>query len=214
MTSMQTLNFEVLDKETTKIIGNTTLTVRVQEQGANYLVHKALTNQSLNRRNFTAATKTRADVRGGGRKPWKQKGTGRARAGSNRSPLWKGGGVTFGPKPKKVYYKLNRKERQLAIQTLICNKQKQILALTNLTLTEQKTKKITELIQRFNVDLNKQTLIVTSQFDKTLLKAVRNLPHVNTVQFNHINLEKLIHANTIIIEAKAIEQMGELYARK
>ena len=107
----------------------TTLNLKVKDEGANYLVHKALTIQKANSREFTSSTKTRAEVRGGGRKPWKQKGLGRARAGSNRSPLWRGGGVMFGPKPKKVKVKINKKEKNLALQTLLLNKKEQIIAL-------------------------------------------------------------------------------------
>merc|ERR1712153_281954 len=89
---------------------------------ANYLIHKDILRHQISKKQGTASTKTRSEVRGGGRKPWKQKGTGRARAGSNRSPLWKGGGVIFGPKPKTMQHKLNKKEFQLALRTLLYNK--------------------------------------------------------------------------------------------
>ena len=105
--SYQTLTLDIINNETAESIGTTTLNLKVKENGANYLIHKALTIQKANSRDFNASTKTRAEVRGGGRKPWKQKGLGRARAGSNRSPLWKGGGVIFGPKPKKCKLRKN-----------------------------------------------------------------------------------------------------------
>lgn len=100
------------------------LNLNIVEKSGNYLVHKDLLRHQTLQRQATSSTKTRSQVRGGGRKPWKQKGTGRARAGSNRSPLWKGGGVIFGPKPKMVTFKLNKKERRLALQTLLYNKKK------------------------------------------------------------------------------------------
>merc|ERR1712232_1200094 len=99
-----------------------TLTLKIIDKSGNYLIHRDIVRHQLNKKQGTLSTKTRGEVRGGGRKPWRQKGTGRARAGSNRSPLWKGGGVIFGPKPKTIVKKLNKKERNLALQTLLYNK--------------------------------------------------------------------------------------------
>jgi large subunit ribosomal protein L4 len=115
------------------------LKLNVLETSGNYLLHKDLLRHFNSQKQGTVSTKTRSEVRGGGRKPWRQKGTGRARAGSNRSPLWKGGGVIFGPKPKKVTLKLNKKERRLALQTLLYNKKNNILIIENLE-NEIKTK--------------------------------------------------------------------------
>ena len=109
---------------------------------SNYLVHRALQAQCTNQRQGTPNTKTRAEVRGGGRKPWKQKGTGRARAGSNRSPLWRGGGVTFGPKPKNYNHKINRKEWRLSLRLLLLNKQKNITVIEAYNFKVIKTKEI------------------------------------------------------------------------
>jgi len=108
------------------------LKVNVLEKSGNYLLHKDLLRHYSSKHQGTSSTKTRSEVRGGGHKPWRQKGTGRARAGSNRSPLWKGGGVIFGPKPRKLSLKLNKKERQLALQTLIYNKKDNILVIEDL----------------------------------------------------------------------------------
>merc|ERR1711920_187815 len=105
------------------------LSLLVPENSGNYLVHKDITRQLIKIKNSTSSTKTRSEVRGGGRKPWRQKGTGRARAGSNRSPLWRGGGSIFGPKPKIKKQKLNKKEYRLAIQTLLYNKKNSILVI-------------------------------------------------------------------------------------
>merc|ERR1712232_965806 len=108
------------------------LELTVLENSGNYLIHKDIVRQQIQQKQGTVSTKTRSEVRGGGRKPWRQKGTGRARAGSNRSPLWKGGGVIFGPKPKTIVKKLNKKERNLALQTLLYNKRNSILIIDNL----------------------------------------------------------------------------------
>ena len=106
---------------------------------AKYVVHRAIKTANRNRSQFTSSTKTRSEVNGGGRKPWKQKGTGRARAGSNRSPLWRGGGVTFGPRPKSIVKKINKKEKQLALRTILFNRQNQFLVFNNLDLENAKT---------------------------------------------------------------------------
>ena len=108
--------------------------LNVSESSGNYLVHKDILRHQMSQKQGTVSTKTRKEVKGGGQKPWRQKGTGRARAGSNRSPLWKGGGVTFGPKPKKINLKLNKKEKKLALQTLLYNKRKNSWIINNLSL--------------------------------------------------------------------------------
>jgi len=117
MTIQKSLKYNPLDITGQILNFEHKLNLNIVENSGNYLVHKDILRHYLSQRQGTVSTKTRSEVRGGGRKPWKQKGTGRARAGSNRSPLWKGGGVIFGPKPKTVRYKLNKKERRLALQT-------------------------------------------------------------------------------------------------
>jgi large subunit ribosomal protein L4 len=126
------------------------LTLDILDKSGNYVLHKDLLRHLNSKRQGTASTKTRSEVRGGGRKPWQQKGTGRARAGSNRSPLWKGGGVIFGPKPKAVTLKLNKKERQLALQTLLYNKKNNVIVIEDLenTLTEAKNKEFCKNVSR------------------------------------------------------------------
>ena len=121
------VTYNVLDTDGQVLSEEQKIELSVVEESGNYLLHKDILRHQNNQRQGTVSTKTRSEVRGGGRKPWKQKGTGRARAGSNRSPLWKGGGVTFGPKPKTIEYKLNKKERRLALQTLLYNKKDNIL---------------------------------------------------------------------------------------
>lgn len=142
MTVQKFIKYTPLDITGKSLNSTQELELNVLEKTGNYLLHKDLLRHSNSRRQGTQSTKTRSEVRGGGRKPWRQKGTGRARAGSNRSPLWKGGGVSFGPKPKTVSLKVNKKERQLAIQTLLYNKKNNLLIIDNLEteITEFKTK--------------------------------------------------------------------------
>merc|ERR1712194_771634 len=132
------------------------LTLDILDKSGNYVLHKDLLRHLNSKRQGTASTKTRSEVRGGGRKPWQQKGTGRARAGSNRSPLWKGGGVIFGPKPRTVSLKLNKKERQLALQTLLYNKKNNILvtAIFESLVDKANTKIFCNICKGFNIDLN------------------------------------------------------------
>merc|ERR1712048_1335314 len=132
MTVQKFLKYTPLDTNGNSLNSAHELTLNILEKSGNYLLHKDLLRHLSSQKQGTVSTKTRSEVRGGGRKPWQQKGTGRARAGSNRSPLWKGGGVTFGPKPKTFSLKLNRKERRLALQTLLYNKRKNILVIDNL----------------------------------------------------------------------------------
>lgn len=122
MTIQKFLRYTPLDINGKELTESHELNLSVLENSGNYLLHKDILRHARSQTQGSLSTKTRSEVRGGGRKPWRQKGTGRARAGSNRSPLWKGGGVIFGPKPKKVSFKLNKKERQLALQTLLYNK--------------------------------------------------------------------------------------------
>jgi len=130
------------------------LKLNILEISGNYLLHKDLLRHYNSQKQGTVSTKTKSEVRGGGRKPWRQKGTGRARAGSNRSPLWKGGGVTFGPKPKIISLKLNKKERKLALQTLLYNKRNHILIIENLEteLDTPKTKNFLKICQNCGVN--------------------------------------------------------------
>ena len=122
MTVQKFVTYNVLDTNGQILNEQQKLELNILENSGNYLIHKDISRQQIQQKQGTVSTKTRSEVRGGGRKPWRQKGTGRARAGSNRSPLWKGGGVIFGPKPRTISLKLNKKERHLSIQTLLYNK--------------------------------------------------------------------------------------------
>ena len=165
MTVQKFIKYTPLDI-TGKPLGSTQeLELSVLEKSGNYLVHKDLLRHSNSQRQGTVSTKTRSEVRGGGKKPWRQKGTGRARAGSNRSPLWKGGGVIFGPKPKTVSLKLNKKERRLALQTLLYNKKNNILIIENLEneIKESKTKNFLKICDDCAINLNQKVLVIVSK---------------------------------------------------
>ena len=138
-----------------------------------YTIYRAVTTANINHSEFISSTKTKSEVRGGGRKPWKQKGTGNARAGSKRSPLWRGGGITFGPKPRIVIKKINKKEKQLALRTILYNKHKQFTVFDKLELDKPKTVEFLSLIN-FKKN-NEKVLIISSKPNKNLQFSLRNL---------------------------------------
>ena len=189
------------------------LKLNVLEESGNYLLHKDLLRHYASQKQGTVSTKTRSEVRGGGRKPWRQKGTGRARAGSNRSPLWKGGGVIFGPKPKKVLLKINKKERRLALQTLLYNKKKNILIVDNLEneITQPKTKNFLKICQDCNVDLEQKILIVVSKKTKTLKLSTQNIKNVELILASNLSTISLLKAKQIILTPSAMDYIKEIY---
>jgi large subunit ribosomal protein L4 len=174
-------------------------------------VHRALEHQNVLSHQYTASTKTRSEVRGGGRKPWKQKGTGRARAGSNRSPLWKGGGVIFGPKPKVVTHKINRKEFQLALRTLLFNKKDNIVVFDNFEIENCKTKEFLNLISKADKDLKSKTLIILADANDPIQLAVRNIPTVETVLAKSLNIKALLRAQQIFLDETSLNLIKETY---
>ena len=189
------------------------LKLKVLDKSGNYLIHRDFVRYSNAKRQRTVGTKTRSEVRGGGRKPWQQKGTGRARAGSNRSPLWKGGGVIFGPKPKIVSLKLNKKERQLALQTLLYNKKNNILVIENLEneLTEVKTKNFLKICNNCNISLDQKILIVVSKKTIALKLSTQNIKNVELILASNLNTFSLLKAKQIILTPLAINDIKEIY---
>jgi len=189
------------------------LPLNVLEVSGNYLLHKDLLRHSNLQRQGTSSTKTRSEVRGGGRKPWRQKGTGRARAGSNRSPLWKGGGVTFGPKPKKIVLKLNKKERRLALRTLLYSKKNDILVIENLEneILEPKTKTFVKVCQNCSVPLNQKVLVIVSNKTVPLKLATQNLKNVELISASNLNTFSLLKAKQILLTPQAINDIKEIY---
>nr|YP_011007277.1 50S ribosomal protein L4 [Scytothamnus australis]WAM64706.1 50S ribosomal protein L4 [Scytothamnus australis] len=190
-----------------------TLTLKSKEETDtnNYIIQRAFLTQRLNERQGNANTLTRAEVRGGGRKPWRQKGTGRARAGSNRSPLWKGGGVSFGPKPKLYSNKINRKEWQLGLRSLLIAKQENITILNNFNILEYKTDKIIEILSIFNVSLFEKTLIIVPKIEDTLLKSTRNIKTINVILANNLNLKQILFAKNLFIVRDSLKTIEETY---
>jgi large subunit ribosomal protein L4 len=215
----ETINFSITNLNGETQTGSATLNLMVPEyvnsttitDKSNYLIHRAFQTQSTNERQGTASTKTRAEVRGGGRKPWKQKGTGRARAGSNRSPLWKGGGVTFGPKPKDYSQKINRKEWRLSLRLLLFKKQENILVVDNLKMDSFKTKDFAKTISDLGKNPLEKTVIVVPQIEDNLRRASRNLKNIRILQANCLNIKDLILTKSIIIARESLKIIEETY---
>ena len=213
MTIQKFIEYTPLDITGKQLDSNYELKLNVLETSGNYLLHKDLLRHHSFQKQGTVSTKTRSEVRGGGRKPWKQKGTGRARAGSNRSPLWKGGGVIFGPTPKKVVLKLNKKERQLALQTLLYNKKNNILILENLEneITEPKTKNFLKICKDCDIDLNQKILVIVSNKTTPLKLSTQNLKNVELISVSNLNTLSLLKAKQIILTPLAINYIKEIY---
>ena len=178
---------------------------------SNYVIYRAFHAQLTNVRQGTASTKTRAEVRGGGRKPWEQKGTGRARAGSNRSPLWKGGGVSFGPKPKIYIQKINKKEWRLGLRLLLLKKQKYITIVDNFDTNLFKTKDLIKVI--FNLGLNpvEKTIIIVPKFQENLRRISKNLKNIIILQANCLDIKELLIPKSIIIPKESLKIIEETY---
>ena len=189
------------------------LKLNILETSGNYLLHKDLLRHYSSQKQGTVSTKTRSEVRGGGRKPWRQKGTGRARAGSNRSPLWKGGGVIFGPKPKTTSLKLNKKERKLALQTLLYNKRNHILIIENLEteIETPKTKNFLKICQNCGIDSNQKLLVIVSKKTMPLKLATQNLKNVELISASSLNTFSILKAKQIILTTLAINYIEEIY---
>ena len=189
------------------------LKLKVLEKSSNYLLHQDFLRHRTAQNQGTKSTKTRSEVRGGGRKPWKQKGTGRARAGSNSSPLWKGGGVIFGPKFQKNTFKLNKKERRLALQTLLYNKRNSIRILKDLETNtfEPKTKNFLRICSNCLIDFNENILIIVSKKTESFKFATQNMSNIELISASNLNTYSLLKADQIILTPEAINDIKEIY---
>ncbi|WP_303862314.1 50S ribosomal protein L4 [Alkalibaculum bacchi] len=175
------------------------------------VVHQVVVAQLANKRQGTQSTKTRSEVRGGGRKPWRQKGTGRARAGSIRSPLWKGGGVIFAPKPRDYSQKVNKKMRRLAMKSVLSSKvlDNELIVLDSLNFDAPKTKEMIEVLK--NVNANK-ALLVLANSDENVYKSARNIPDVATVTVDSLNVYDMLKYYQLVVTKEAAQKIEEVYA--
>ena len=176
------------------------------------IVHSVLVNYLANQRQGTQSTKTRAEVRGGGRKPWRQKGTGRARQGSIRAPQWIKGGIALGPKPRSYKYTVNRKERQLAIRSILSSKVlgKELTVVEKLELPEIKTKSMVKALESLKV--TGKTLIVLPENNKNVLMSARNIENVRVIVASNINVFELLKYTNLILPVDTVKKLEEVYA--
>ena len=176
-----------------------------------HLVHMAVVNQLANNRQGTQSAKTRSEVSGGGRKPWRQKGTGHARQGSIRAPQWKGGGVVFAPKPRDYSFKMNKKEKRLALFSSLTSKvnDKKLIVLDNFNLDEVKTKKFVKVMDNLKVT---KALVVLEGDNKNVVLSGRNIPTVKVLPMNGINTYDIMKYETLVCTKAAIEKLQEVYA--
>jgi len=195
-------------------VGEVTLDLRVaKESSASGLVHRALIRQLANARQGTACALTRAEVRGGGRKPWRQKGTGRARAGSNRSPLWRGGGVIFGPKPRDYSIQMNRKERRLALRTALVGRLDDILVVQEFVehLPQPKTRELVNALNRWGAAPEAKTLLIVGSKEPTVVLSARNIARVELIAADQLNIFDIVNSDKIVITESAIAKIHEVY---
>jgi len=199
-----------------KEIGNTLLPKELFDVKINSdLVHQVVVSQMANRRKIIAHTKTRGEVRGGGRKPWRQKGTGRARAGSIRSPLWRGGGVTFGPTKERVFKKkIPKKMRRKALFMVLSGKVKNnlLILLDKLKIEKPKTKEISEILKKLPCK-EKSTLIALPEYDRNIILAARNLPEVSTLWARNFNVLDLLIFKYLVIPKESIKVIKETFLK-
>jgi len=177
-----------------------------------HAVYEVVKNQLANRRQGTQSAKTRAEVRGGGKKPWRQKGTGRARIGSSRAPHWTGGGVTFAPKPRDYSYKVPKKVKRLAMKSALTSKveNNEIIVVDELNFDAPKTKDMVNLLNKLNSD--KKALIVTAEKNENVIRSAKNIPAVQTTVVNNLNVYDILKYNSFIITKDTVRKVEEVYA--
>ncbi len=176
------------------------------------VMHMAVVNYLANQRQGTQSTLTRSEVSGGGRKPWRQKGTGHARQGSTRAPQWTHGGIALGPKPRDYSYTLNKKVKRLALKSAFSSKvlDNDLIVLDALTLEEVKTKKVAEVLKNLGAD--RKALIVIPEKDETVIKSARNIPGVKTALVNTVNVYDILNADKLVVLKDVVAKLEEVYA--
>ena len=206
MANVSVYNME--GKEVDKIeLSDAVFGVEVNE----HLVHMAVVAQLANKRQGTQKAKTRSEVSGGGRKPWRQKGTGHARQGSTRAPQWTGGGVVFAPTPRDYTIRLNKKEKRLALKSVLtnCVNENKFIVLDELKFDKIKTKKMQAVLDALNVS---KALIVLNENDANVVKSARNIANVQTALTNTINVYDILKYNTVVVTKAAVATIEEVYA--
>ena len=185
-----------------------------RETSSNDLMHRAVLRQLANKRQGTASTLTRSEVRGGGRKPYKQKGTGRARQGSIRTPLRPGGGIVFGPKPRSYNLDMNRKERRLALRTALMSRVSDITAVEDFgsTLNQPKTSEIINGLFRLGIENKDKVLVILDSPSDVIKKSIKNIEKVKLIAADQLNVFDILNANKLIIGQSAINKIQEVYA--
>lgn len=195
-------------------VGQASLELKVaKEENASHIVHRALVRQMTNARQGTVSTKTRSEVSGGGRKPWRQKGTGRARAGSIRSPLWRGGGVIFGPKPRDFEVKMNRKEKRLALRTALISRSEDLVVVEEFAekLPRPKTKELMGAIGRWGVPDAAKILLILSEPAEMVYLSARNIAKLKLIRADQLNVYDLLWADKIVTTSSALTKIQEVY---
>ena len=206
MAKVSVLNMEGIEVGTIEL-SDAVFGVEVNE----HLVHQAVLSQLANNRQGTRKAKTRSEVSGGGRKPWRQKGTGHARQGSTRSPQWTGGGVVFAPKPRDYSIKLNKKERRLAIKSALTTKvnESKLIVLDSFELDEIKTKKFVAVMNNLKAE---KALVVLNEKNDNVIKSANNVPTVKTALTNTINVYDILKYDTLVLTQDAVATIQEVYA--
>ena len=176
-----------------------------------HLIHQAVVAQLANKRQGTQSAKTRSEVRGGGRKPWRQKGTGHARQGSIRAPQWTGGGVVFAPVPRDYSVKMNKKERRAALRSALTSKvqDNKLVVVENLALAEIKTKEMQRVLNNLKAD---KALVITATDDQNVILSARNIADVQTATVNTMNVYDVMKHNTVVVTKDAVASIEEVYA--
>ena len=176
-----------------------------------HVMHQAVVQYLANKRQGTQSALTRAEVRGGGRKPWRQKGTGRARQGSTRSPQWTGGGVVFAPKPRDYSFKLNKKVKRLALKSALTTKVNdgKFVVVDEINLPEMKTKEMVKVLNNLNVN---KSLVILEDANEKAVVAARNIPTVKTASVSTINVYDILKYDSVVVTKAAVEKIEEVYA--
>ena len=209
MTTLETLKWDG------KKAGKVSIELKVaKESTSDDLIHRAVLRQLANKRQGTASTLTRSEVRGGGRKPYKQKGTGRARQGSIRTPLRPGGGIIFGPKPRSYNLDMNHKERRLALRTALMSRVTDIKAVEDFgsTLTQPKTSEIINGLARLGIEKTEKVLVILDNPSQVIKKSIHNIEKVKLIAADQLNVFDILNANKLVIGQSAINKIQEVYA--